>query len=86
MADPPAAVSYAQRFGIEYANHPLYLIGVPLSIAGAIFLYRQPQINLDKLIEIWFFTDTAVVAVSLWLTATLLGIFPDSSIGRASGC
>ncbi len=86
MADPPVAMPYAHRLFTEYANHPLYLIGMPLSIAGAIFLYRPPQINLDKVMEIWFSTDTVVEAVSTRSAALLLGRFPDSSIGRASGC
>ncbi len=77
---------YANGLCTEYANHPLYLMGMPLSIEGAIFLYRQPQINLDIVMEIWFFTDTVAEAVSMCSAALLLGVFPDSSIGRASGC
>ncbi len=48
----------------------------PLSIEGAIFLYRQPQINLDKVMEIWFFTDTVAEAVSTRLAALLFGYIP----------
>ncbi len=51
-------------------------MGPPLSIVAAIFLYRQPQINLDKVIEIWFLTDTSVEVIEHALGSLAFGHIP----------
>ena len=51
-------------------------MGLPLSMAAAIFLYRLPQINLDKVIEIWFLTDTSVEVTAYVLRSLAFGRIP----------